>query len=150
MRSSPCASAAAWARRGFLRCCSSSGPVAVVPAKAGTHTPQQEFGARTTMAFAGQRRPVVMGPGLRRDDTFTGGSDGSRIHERRAGVSRGSAVILPRQRAAGYAAQAGRGPPPLEGRDGDVWRILNKKGWGVSHWPKQYGGTGWTSVQHYI
>ncbi len=22
------------------------------------------------------------------------------------------------------------------------WRILNKKGWGVSHWPKEYGGTG--------
>lgn len=30
------------------------------------------------------------------------------------------------------------------------WRILNKNGWGVSHWPKEYGGTGWTSVQHYI
>ena len=30
------------------------------------------------------------------------------------------------------------------------WRILNKKGWGVSHWPKEYGGTGWTSVQQYI
>ncbi|MFK4495918.1 pimeloyl-CoA dehydrogenase large subunit [Bradyrhizobium japonicum] len=30
------------------------------------------------------------------------------------------------------------------------WRILNKKGWGVSHWPKEYGGTGWTSVQLYI
>src|ERR1700749_3904811 len=30
------------------------------------------------------------------------------------------------------------------------WRILNKKGWGTSHWPTQYGGTGWTSVQHYI
>src|SRR5882724_7363251 len=30
------------------------------------------------------------------------------------------------------------------------WRILNKKGWVVSHWPKEYGGTGWTSVQHYI
>src|SRR6266702_3953327 len=30
------------------------------------------------------------------------------------------------------------------------WRILNKKGWGTSHWPEQYGGTGWTSVQHYI
>jgi pimeloyl-CoA dehydrogenase large subunit len=30
------------------------------------------------------------------------------------------------------------------------WRILNKKGWGVSHWPKEYGGTGWTAVQHYI
>jgi alkylation response protein AidB-like acyl-CoA dehydrogenase len=30
------------------------------------------------------------------------------------------------------------------------WRILNKKGWGVSHWPREFGGTGWTSVQHYI
>src|ERR1700743_2822857 len=32
----------------------------------------------------------------------------------------------------------------------DWWRILNKKGWGVAHWPTEYGGTGWTSVQHYI
>src|SRR5229473_1251411 len=32
----------------------------------------------------------------------------------------------------------------------DWWRVLNKKGWGVSHWPKEYGGTGWSSVQHYI
>src|SRR3979411_871558 len=32
----------------------------------------------------------------------------------------------------------------------DWWRILNKKGWGVSHWPKEYGGTGWSPVQHYI
>lgn len=30
------------------------------------------------------------------------------------------------------------------------WRTLNKKGWGVSHWPKEYGGTNWSSVQHYI
>ena len=30
------------------------------------------------------------------------------------------------------------------------YRILNKKGWGVPHWPVQYGGTGWTSVQDYI
>src|SRR6202020_3218454 len=30
------------------------------------------------------------------------------------------------------------------------WKILNKKGWGVSHWPKKYGGTGWTSGQQYI
>lgn len=29
-------------------------------------------------------------------------------------------------------------------------RILNKKGWAVAHWPKQYGGTGWTPVQQYI
>jgi pimeloyl-CoA dehydrogenase large subunit len=30
------------------------------------------------------------------------------------------------------------------------WRILNDKGWGVSHWPTEYGGTGWSSVQQYI
>ena len=29
-------------------------------------------------------------------------------------------------------------------------RILNKKGWAVSHWPKEYGGTGWSAVQQYI
>ncbi|GAC1553255.1 MAG: pimeloyl-CoA dehydrogenase large subunit [Beijerinckiaceae bacterium] len=29
-------------------------------------------------------------------------------------------------------------------------RILNTKGWAVSHWPKEYGGTGWTPVQQYI
>ena len=29
-------------------------------------------------------------------------------------------------------------------------RILNKKGWAVPHWPKQYGGTGWTPVQQYL
>ena len=32
----------------------------------------------------------------------------------------------------------------------DWTRILNKKGWAVAHWPKQYGGTGWTPVQQYI
>ena len=29
-------------------------------------------------------------------------------------------------------------------------RILNAKGWAVTHWPVEYGGTGWTAVQHYI
>jgi pimeloyl-CoA dehydrogenase large subunit len=29
-------------------------------------------------------------------------------------------------------------------------RILNKKGWAVPHWPKAFGGTGWTPVQQYI
>ena len=29
-------------------------------------------------------------------------------------------------------------------------RILNKKGWAVPHWPKEYGGTGWSPVQQYI
>jgi pimeloyl-CoA dehydrogenase large subunit len=33
---------------------------------------------------------------------------------------------------------------------GDIvaWtRILNKKGWSVPHWPKEWGGTGWSPVQ---
>ncbi|MGY3033945.1 alkylation response protein AidB-like acyl-CoA dehydrogenase [Bradyrhizobium sp. USDA 4354] len=29
-------------------------------------------------------------------------------------------------------------------------RIPNKKGWSVPDWPEEYGGTGWTPVQHYI
>ncbi len=29
-------------------------------------------------------------------------------------------------------------------------RILNKKGWAVPTWPKEYGGTGWDAVRHYI
>ena len=29
-------------------------------------------------------------------------------------------------------------------------RILNKKGWAVPHWQKEYGGTGWSPVQQYI
>lgn len=32
----------------------------------------------------------------------------------------------------------------------DWTRILHKKGWAVPHWPKEYGGTGWTPVQQYI
>jgi pimeloyl-CoA dehydrogenase large subunit len=29
-------------------------------------------------------------------------------------------------------------------------RILNKHGWGVPHWPVEYGGTGWDPVRQYI
>lgn len=29
-------------------------------------------------------------------------------------------------------------------------RILARKGWSVPKWPVEYGGTGWTPVQHYI
>ncbi len=29
-------------------------------------------------------------------------------------------------------------------------RILDEKGWLVYHWPKEYGGTGWTPMQRYI
>src|SRR5580704_4553702 len=29
-------------------------------------------------------------------------------------------------------------------------RILNAKGWAVPHWPKQWGGTGWSPVEIYL
>ena len=29
-------------------------------------------------------------------------------------------------------------------------KALAKKGWAAPHWPKQYGGTGWTPIQHHI
>jgi len=29
-------------------------------------------------------------------------------------------------------------------------RILNTKGWAVSHWPVEWGGTGWSPIQQYI
>jgi pimeloyl-CoA dehydrogenase large subunit len=29
-------------------------------------------------------------------------------------------------------------------------RILNAKGWAVSHWPSEWGGTGWDAVKQYI
>jgi pimeloyl-CoA dehydrogenase large subunit len=32
----------------------------------------------------------------------------------------------------------------------DWQRILNKKGWAVFQWPKEYGGAGWTPTQQYI
>src|SRR4051812_6890342 len=34
---------------------------------------------------------------------------------------------------------------------GKRWQqILDKKGWGATFWPVEYGGTGWTPRQHYI
>ncbi|ARU05495.1 hypothetical protein CCO03_13095 [Comamonas serinivorans] len=34
---------------------------------------------------------------------------------------------------------------------GNSWhRILAKRGWSVPHWPVEWGGTGWTPMQHYI
>src|SRR5262245_7919387 len=40
---------------------------------------------------------------------------------------------------------------PLERDDYVAWqRILNKRGWAVPSWPREWGGTGWTPVQQYI
>ncbi|MCC7345924.1 MAG: pimeloyl-CoA dehydrogenase large subunit [Variibacter sp.] len=40
---------------------------------------------------------------------------------------------------------------PIGKRELVEWqRILNKRGWAVSHWPVEYGGTGWTPLQQYI
>jgi pimeloyl-CoA dehydrogenase large subunit len=29
-------------------------------------------------------------------------------------------------------------------------RSLNQQGWAVPHWPREWGGTGWTPIEHYI
>jgi len=29
-------------------------------------------------------------------------------------------------------------------------RALNKRGWAVPHWPREWGGTGWTAIEHHI
>jgi pimeloyl-CoA dehydrogenase large subunit len=39
----------------------------------------------------------------------------------------------------------------LSKEDVVTWqRILNKQGWAVPNWPREWGGTGWTPVQQYI
>ena len=38
------------------------------------------------------------------------------------------------------------GKPDLQ-----AWHaLLNEQGWLASHWPEQYGGPGWTTVQKFI
>lgn len=40
---------------------------------------------------------------------------------------------------------------PYRKADAVTWqKILNVKGWGAPHWPKQWGGTGWTATQRYL
>ena len=39
----------------------------------------------------------------------------------------------------------------LSKADHETWHaILNEKGWLASHWPREYGGTGWSPVQSFI
>jgi len=39
----------------------------------------------------------------------------------------------------------------LSKADHESWHaILNEKGWLASHWPREYGGTGWSPVQSFI
>ncbi|CAM4027613.1 acyl-CoA dehydrogenase family protein [Bordetella tumbae] len=39
----------------------------------------------------------------------------------------------------------------LHKADMEAWHaILNARGWLASHWPQEYGGTGWTAVQKFI
>src|ERR1041384_5376181 len=61
---------------------------AVVPAKAGTHTPQRIlFEGLWVIFLILSQTLVVMGPGLRRDDNYT--LTPSAFHSRRACASRG-------------------------------------------------------------
>jgi len=43
------------------------------------------------------------------------------------------------------------GGRPLTRDDMAEWHaILNKQGWLAAHWPEEYGGTGWTTVERFI
>lgn len=51
----------------------------------------------------------------------------------------------------GLAERHGRGYHPMPKDDLLRWnRILFERGWAAPHWPKEYGGTGWTPVQQHI
>lgn len=51
---------------------------------------------------------------------------------------------------ADVAERSGRGFHLLRS-DTETWhRILAKKGWSAPHWPAQYGGPGWSSMQQHI
>lgn len=40
---------------------------------------------------------------------------------------------------------------PSVDEDGMAWqRILHRKGWSVAHWPREYGGCGWTALQQFV
>ncbi|SAK93438.1 acyl-CoA dehydrogenase domain-containing protein [Caballeronia hypogeia] len=50
-----------------------------------------------------------------------------------------------------HIAQKARTGKPLTRDDMAQWHgILNARGWLANHWPKQYGGPGWTAVQKFI
>ena len=40
-------------------------------------------------------------------------------------------------------------PAPMEDRK--AWlQLLHSRGWSVPHWPREFGGTSWTPIQHHI
>lgn len=56
-------------------------------------------------------------------------------------------ALTPELRAAGLACAGIYNDYPAA----NAWhRILAKRGWSVPSWPVEYGGTGWTPLQHYI
>ena len=49
------------------------------------------------------------------------------------------------------STRIGRGDDSQVAQDIPRWQsILHKKGWGAPAWPKEFGGTGWTTTQQYI
>ena len=92
----------------------------------------------------GRGRPV-------RDSSERGARHGPSLHARRERVPRGGARVL-RAEAAGLAsARRSRRAAASTRRTWSPGSASStRKGWAVPHWPKEWGGTGWTPVQHYI
>ena len=75
---------------------------------------------------------------------------GPSLHTGRKRVPRRGARVLQGESAGRIRKKAAEGIRYVKD-DIVTWqRILNKKGWAVPHWPKEYGGTGWSPVQLYI
>src|SRR3981189_3077769 len=80
--------------------------------------PQKTLAARGPSTYGSRLSPgrrVRDRVSKNRTQPLTGGSDGSQFQQGRNGVSRGGAGLLQGQRAAGDAAETGRGPASVEG-----------------------------------
>lgn len=73
---------------------------------------------------------------------------GPQPHDRRSRVSRRRARLFPGQCG---SSRTGEETRHVTKDELVAWqRALNKKGWGVPHWPVEHGGTGWSAIRQYI
>jgi hypothetical protein len=134
MRSSPCASAAAWARRGCSRFIEfASGVIAGLD-------PAIHLNDSIAKAMDARVKPA-------HDE---GETHGPSLHTGRKRVRDEVRTFFKENLPDGIRKKAAEGIRYVKD-DIVTWqRILNKKGWAVPHWPKEWGGTGWSPVQLYI
>lgn len=71
-----------------------------------------------------------------------------KLEEFRQMIRQAIAEDLPPEMAARQRAHGGTNSPV---EDTLEWTAaMHKRGWSVPHWPKEYGGTGWSPMQNYV